>query len=119
VFRPEKRDRVRAWIFAVARADERITGGAVTGSRSLGREDRWSDIDTAFGVGEPVDTEAILHDWTAKFTREFDVVHQFDVRPEATIYRVFLLNNGLEVDVSLTPAAWFGPHGPSPSARVR
>jgi hypothetical protein len=113
VFTAEERDRVREWILAVARDDERITGGAVTGSRSLGRDDRWSDVYTAFGVREPVDPQTVLRDWTARVTREFEIVHRFDLHRDATIYRVFLLRSGLEVDVSLTPAASFGPHGPA------
>jgi hypothetical protein len=95
MFTAEERDRVREWIFAVARDDERVTGGAVTGSRSVGLEDRWSDIDTAFGVREPVDPETVLRDWTQRFTREFEVVHHFDLHRDATIYGVFLLSNGL------------------------
>jgi hypothetical protein len=113
VFTAEERDRVREWILALARADDRITGGAVTGSRSVGLEDRWSDVDTAFGVLESVDPEDVLRDWTPRFAREFEVVHRFDLHRDATMYRVFLLSNGLEVDVSLTPAASFGPHGPT------
>ena len=113
MFTPEERDRVREWIFAFARDDERITGGAVTGSRSVGREDRWSDIDTAFGFDERADPTSILEDWTAAFEREFDVVHRFDLHRDATAYRVLLLRDGLEVDISLTPRASFGPHGPT------
>jgi hypothetical protein len=113
MFTAEERDRIREWIFAVARDDERVTGGAVTGSRSVGLEDRWSDIDTAFGVREPVDPETVLRDWTPRFTREFEVVHHFDLHRDATIYGVFLLSNGLEVDVSLAPTTSFGPHGPT------
>jgi hypothetical protein len=111
VFTPEERDRVRDWVFAIARADERITGGAVTGSRAVGREDRWSDIDTAFGFAQGVEPGSILRDWTTALRREFDVVHLFDLQRAVTTYRVFLLSNGLEVDISLTPEAAFGPHG--------
>ena len=85
----------------------------MTGSRSLGAEDRWSDVDTAFGVRSGVAIEAILCDWTEVFEREFDVVHYFDLRRGPTHYRVFLLSSSLEVDVSLTPAADFGARGSS------
>jgi hypothetical protein len=113
VFTPEERDRVRERVFAVARSDARITGGAVTGSRSLGAEDRWSDVDTAFGVAAGIDPEAVLRDWTELFERELEVVHRFDLRRGATLYRVFLLSSALEVDVSLTPEPDFGPRGPA------
>jgi hypothetical protein len=111
MFTPEERDRIRERVFEIARGDERITGGAVTGSRSIGAEDRWSDIDTAFGVAVGVPLETILTDWTALFEREFDIAHSFDLRHGATVYRVFLLANALEVDVSLTPEVEFGARG--------
>jgi hypothetical protein len=104
---------VRERVFEVARADKRITGGAVTGSRSVDAEDRWSDVDTAFGVAAGVAPEAILRDWTELFERELDVVHHFDLDRRSTVYRVFLLSNALEVDVSLTPEREFGARGPN------
>jgi hypothetical protein len=113
VFTPEERDQIREWVFAIARADHRITGGAVTGSRSVGAEDRWSDIDTAFGVASGVALETIFSEWTDLFQRELDIAHFFDLRRGPTLYRVFLLSNSLEVDVSFTPEAAFGAHGPT------
>jgi hypothetical protein len=112
-FTTEDRDRVRERVFEIARADDRITGGAVTGSRAVGREDRWSDVDTAFGFRPGTSAEAILDDWTEELDREFDVVHRFDLTRGASRYRVFLLANGLELDVSLTEAGEFGAHGPT------
>jgi hypothetical protein len=113
MFTPEERDRVRARVLELARADERITGGARTGSRSVGAEDKWSDIDTAFGLAEGIDREDILRDWTEVLEREFDVVHVFDQPYGPTLYRVYVLSNGLELDIALTPAAQFGPRGPT------
>jgi hypothetical protein len=113
VFTPEERDRVRERVFELARADERITGGAVTGSGSTGAQDAWSDIDTAFGFAEGADREAILRDWTEALARELDVSHVFDLPHGPTLYRVLLLSNALEVDFSLTPAAEFGSRGPT------
>jgi hypothetical protein len=108
LFSPEERDRVRERVFAIARADERVTGGAVTGSRSVGAEDRWSDVDTAFGVAAGVALDDVLSDWTEALERELDIVHHFDLRHGPTLYRVFLLSSALEVDISLTPASEFG-----------
>jgi len=113
VFTAEERDRVRDRLFEIARADHRITGGATTGSRSVGTEDRWSDVDTAFGVADGVSLDQVHDDWTQLVEREFDVVHRFDLRHGHSVYRVFLLSNGLEVDVSLTPAEQFGARGPN------
>lgn len=113
MFTPEERDRVRERVFALARSDERITGGALTGSRSTGTEDRWSDIDTAFGFVESADREEILGEWTEALAQEFEIAHVFDLPHGPTLYRVLLLSNALEVDFSLTPAAQFGARGPT------
>jgi hypothetical protein len=113
VFTAGERDRVRERVFEIARADGRITGAAVTGSRSVGAEDRWSDVDTAFGFAADADPEAILRDWTHQLEREVDVVHRFDLGRAPTTYRVFLLSNGLELDISLTPEPEFGARGPN------
>ena len=50
MFTPADRERIRAAIIERARDDRRITGVAITGSASVGREDAWSDIDLGFGV---------------------------------------------------------------------
>jgi len=47
VYTPEQRDALRTELLAASHADPRITGGAITGSASVGLEDRWSDIDLA------------------------------------------------------------------------
>jgi hypothetical protein len=113
MFTPEERDRVRERVFEIARADRRITGGALTGSRPAGKEDRWSDIDTAFGFAEGADRDEILRDWSEILEGELDVAHRFDLPHGSTLYRVYLLSNGLEVDFSLTPAPEFGSKGPT------
>ena len=43
-----ERNGLRAALISAARTDRRITGVALTGSASVGGEDRWSDIDLAF-----------------------------------------------------------------------
>ena len=40
------------------------------------------------------------------------MLHHWDLRSGPTVYRVFLLPGGLELDVAVTPAAEFGAHGP-------
>jgi hypothetical protein len=111
-FTPEARTRVRERVLEVARTDDRITGGAVTGSRAVGREDRWSDIDLSFGVRDGVDPRSVLDAWTERLSPELDVIHHWDLIRAATIYRVFLLPGGLELDIAVTRAAHFGAHGP-------
>ena len=96
----------------LAKADSRVTGGAVTGSGASGAPDRWSDVDLAFGLADGVDPDAVLDDWTRSFEREFGVVHAWDLRGGSAVYRVFLLRGGLELDVGVMPAAAFGARGP-------
>ena len=80
MFTPEERDRVRRQVLDLARADARITGGALTGSAAAGMDDRWSDVDLAFGLADGVDPEHVLDDWTEALEREFGVVHRWDLR---------------------------------------
>lgn len=104
---------MRADLIAAARADERITGVALTGSASLGREDPWSDIDLAFGVREASQVESLIADWTARMYAQHGALHQVDVRREAWLYRVFLLSNSLQVDLAFAPRGRFGARAPS------
>jgi len=112
MFTPEQRANVRERVLALARSDARISGGAITGSAAVAAEDRWSDIDLSFGVIDDVELEAVLADWTELLAGELGVLHHWDLRSGSTIYRVFLLPGGLELDVAVTPADQFGARGP-------
>ena len=98
---------------AAARTDHRITGAALTGSASIGREDPWSDIDLAFGVDEASEIEPLVADWTARMYERHGAVHQVDVRRDSWLYRVFLLRNSLQVDLAFAPTADFGARAPT------
>jgi hypothetical protein len=111
MFTPQQRDEVRDRILDLARSDPRVTAGALTGSAAIGAEDAWSDIDLAFGIAGG-GLEAVLADWTEIFRREFGALHHWDLRAGSSIYRVFLLPSGLEMDVAVTPEQEFGARGP-------
>ncbi len=113
VFTPEERGRLRDTLISAARADGRITGAALTGSASLGAEDRWSDIDLALGVAAGTDVAGVIADWTRLMYRDHRAVHHTDVTSGATVYRVFLLASTLQVDIAFAPAAEFGPTAPT------
>src|SRR5438876_10685220 len=100
MFTVEQREFVRHYVLEMARADRRVTGGAVTGSMAFGSGDEWSDIDVAFGIADGVALEAVLDEWTQGLDREFRVVDYFDLRFGSSIYRVFLLPGGLEAEVA-------------------
>jgi hypothetical protein len=111
MFTAEQRDHVRQRVLELARSDPRVTAGALTGSMALGGGDSWSDIDVAFGIAEGITPEAVLDDWTHALEREWGMLHHFDLRYGSSVYRVFLLPSGLEVDVAATPAEDFGARG--------
>jgi hypothetical protein len=112
MFTIEQRDRVRDRILDLARNDPRVTAGALTGSMAVGAEDEWSDVDVAFGIAESITPEAVLDDWTEVLVRELGALHHWDLRSGSSIYRVFLLPTGMEVDVAVTPKQEFGARGP-------
>jgi hypothetical protein len=112
VFTPEERAAVRDRVLSLAREDPRVSGGAITGSGSVGAEDEWSDVDTSFGVVDGVDPLEVLDDWTRVLDAELRFVHWWDLRHGGTIYRVYLLPSSLELDIAVTPAAEFAQRGP-------
>jgi hypothetical protein len=113
LFSISERDRLRALLISSARADERITGIALTGSASIGAEDRWSDIDLAFGFAAGTELAAAIAGWTAVMYADHGAVHHLDVISGGTTYRVFLLASTLQVDLAFAPEAEFGATAPT------
>ena len=107
MFTPQERQGLRSDLLEAAASDRRITGGAITGSAAGGREDRWSDIDLAFGVGNESDMPNVLSDWTARMYDQHLALHHLDVASGPWIYRVFLLSNSLQVDLAFVPSGEF------------
>jgi hypothetical protein len=112
LFSPEDRERVRRTLLARAEADNRVVGAAVVGSEAEGELDRFSDIDLTFAVRFDVPVEEVLHDWTDAMRSEMGGLDLFDIRVDSTIYRVFLLEENLQVDLSFSPESDFGATGP-------
>ena len=113
MYTPEQRDGIRDALLERARGDDRVTGAALTGSAALGNEDRWSDVDVFLGIAESADLDEVVADWTAVLYEEGHAVHHWDVRAGAALYRVFLLESGLQVDIAFTPELDFGARSPS------
>jgi predicted nucleotidyltransferase len=111
VFTPEQRARLLDELVAAAEQDPRITAAALTGSAALGREDEWSDIDLALRLAPDADATAVVDDWTARMA-ERGTVDTLDIRVGGTLFRVFLLADTLQVDLSFWPDAEFGATGP-------
>jgi hypothetical protein len=110
VFSVAQRDQVRDRVVQLAAEDERVAAAAIVGSFAEGRADRWSDLDLTFGV-VPGTTASVLADWTAIMAAEFGAIRLFDLPSGPSIYRVLLLPDGLQVDLSFTPIEAFGPRG--------
>jgi hypothetical protein len=112
VFTVEQRDALRERLLGLADEDERVVAGAVVGSLALGGGDRFSDLDLTFAIADDVTVADVLEDWTRTLVDELYAVHLTDLERAPTIYRVFLLPDALQFDLSMTPAAQFRPGGP-------
>lgn len=113
MYTADERERIRSELIALAREDPRVTGGALTGSASVGREDAYSDIDLAFGVRTSADVLAVLDDRSAWMKERYAPVDELDVKDGAWVYRVFLLPSTLQVDIASVPDAQFGAKAPT------
>jgi hypothetical protein len=112
VFTVEQRDALRDRVLRLAEEDERVVAGAAVGSLALGGGDRFSDLDLTFAIDDDVRVGEVLDDWTAKLVDEDGAVRLADLERGPTVYRVFLLPDALQFDLSMTPAAQFRPGGP-------
>ncbi len=112
VFTSQKREQIRGELVAAAKADSRIGGAAHLGSAALGLEDRWSDIDLALCLTPDAELNQVLVDWTTRLYRDHAAVATYDVRRGDILYRVFLLDNTLQVDLSFWPATALRAIGP-------
>lgn len=107
MFTPQTRERLYQTLIARAHSDDRITAAAVVGSASIGREDRWSDIDLALGLAETADMAEVMVDWTEGMYHDHGAVHHLDVWRGISCIRVFLLADTLQVDLAFRPASDF------------
>jgi hypothetical protein len=112
IFTSQQREQIREELVVAAKADSRIRSAAHLGSAALGMQDRWSDIDLALGLAPGVDLNQVLADWTARLYRDHAAVANCDVRRGEILYRVFLLDNTLQVDLSFWPAGELRAIGP-------
>jgi hypothetical protein len=112
VFTVEQRDALREHLLRLADTDEHVVAGAAVGSLAVDGGDRFSDLDLTFGIADHVRVADVLDDWTRTLVGELDAVHLVDLERGPTTYRVFLLPDALQLDLSMTPAARFRPAGP-------
>jgi len=109
----QERENIRADLVEAARNDPRIIAAALTGSAATGGEDPWSDVDLLFGLREAAELPAVLTDWTSRMYSRHGALHHLDVPFGGAVYRAFLLQSTLQVDLAFAPAAEFGARAPS------
>ena len=107
MFTPGGRAQLRDALVARARTDSAIVGAALVGSAATGREDDWSDIDLALQVAATEAPTAVAERWTADMYAERGAADHLDVVAGGVLYRVFLLDSSLQVDISFWPEAEF------------
>jgi hypothetical protein len=112
VFTVEQRDALRERVRRLGEEDERVIAGAAVGSLAVDGGDRFSDVDLTFGVADDVPVADVLGDWTRTLIDELGAVRLADLARGPTVYRVFLLPDALQLDLSMTPTTRFRPAGP-------
>jgi hypothetical protein len=112
MFTVEQRDALREHVIRLAEEDERVVAGALVGSLAVDGGDRFSDVDLTFGIADQVQVADVLDDWAHTLIDELDAVQLADLQRGPTTYRVFLLPDALQLDLSMTPATQFRPAGP-------
>jgi hypothetical protein len=112
MFTIAQRDALRERVLEIAGQDERVVAGALVGSLAVDSGDRFSDLDLTFGVADHVSVADVLDDWTRTLIEERDGVHLADLERGPTTYRVLLMPDLLQLDLSMTAAAQFRPAGP-------
>lgn len=112
MFTVEQRDALRESVLALAEKEARVVAGAVVGSLALGGGDRFSDLDLTFAVADGVSVGEVLDDWSRILEQELGALQLINLERGPTTYRVFLLPDSLQFDLSLTPASRFAPTGP-------
>ncbi len=112
MFTVEQRDALLERVLGLGLEDERVVAGAVVGSLAVDAGDRFSDVDLTFGVADGAQVADVLDDWTRLLIDELDAVPLVDLQRGPATYRVFLLPDALQLDLSMAPASQFRPAGP-------
>ena len=103
MFTPGSRQALRDELVERARDDPSVVGAALVGSAATGREDRWSDIDLALQLRPGADQQQVAEGWTTWLRTTRAVADTLDIVSGSTLFRVFLLADSLQVDLSFWP----------------
>ena len=94
-------------LIEAAHKGDSVIAAAIGGSVAAGRQDEWSDIDLAMRLGDGADLDSVARSWTRLLCDSHDVVDHLDMWSGPTFYRVFLLSNTLQIDLSWGPSECF------------
>jgi len=109
MFASAERESLRKALIEDAHAEPHVVGAALVGSAATGREDAWSDIDLVLQVSGHAEPSEVAGRWTDRLYADWGAAHHVDVLADGVLYRVFLLESSLQVDVSFWPEDRFGP----------
>lgn len=118
MFTEADRSRLLEVLIARARADPAVDAAAVVGSAARGATDAWSDIDLALGLADGAEVTGTATAWTRALGEVVDVADTLDLWAGPVLYRVFLLHDTLQVDLSFWPAGTLAATGDEPLALV-
>jgi hypothetical protein len=113
IFTPDERERLRDDLVSTAQQDSNLCGAAHTGSGASSLLDRWSDIDLALCLKPTASYDQVIAQWTRRLYQAHDAVAHVDVMRGATLFRVFLLRNTLQVDLAFWRTEDFTAIGPA------
>jgi hypothetical protein len=63
-------------------------------------------------IADDVPVPDVMEGWTATLESDLDATALFDLARDPIVYRVFVLPDLLEIDLSFVPASGFAPSGP-------
>jgi hypothetical protein len=113
IFTPAEREWLRGELISAAQKDPNLCGAAHTGSGASSRLDRWSDIDLALCLKPDASFERVVAEWTELLYRQHSAAAHLDIMHGATLFRVFLLEHTLQVDIAFWRAEDFAATGPN------
>lgn len=111
MFTEGDRDRLLEELIEWTHTDDAVTAAALVGSAAAGATDRWSDIDLALRLADDADLVGVADHWTRALAEDSTLSDFLDVWAGPALYRVFLLQNSLQVDLSFWPSESFASTG--------
>src|SRR5680860_526387 len=103
MFSVDDRRALRQQVIDRASDDDHVTACVLFGSAARGEEDTWSDIDIALQLGRGVALEEVTNLWKAWLGDVANVADTLAIHASGALYRVFLLSNSRQLDLSFWP----------------